>query len=101
MARVNRNLHVVLRQCISADLTNAAPTNLGLILAKYPVAVEKLLHQKSQKNLAIGSPTNDDLKFSGHFLSPDFGVFHAKPDFFNTHAIFRQSKAGNTKIGEF
>jgi len=24
--------------------------------------------------------------FSGHFLSPDFGAFHVKLDFFNTHS---------------
>ena len=32
-------------------------------------------------------------QFSGHFLSLDFGAFHAKLDFFNRHAQLQQLRA--------
>ena len=30
-------------------------------------------------------PYKRQSQFSGHFLSPDFGAFHTKRDFFNSH----------------
>jgi hypothetical protein len=42
--------------------------------------------EKCSKNLCATMPYKRRSQFSGHFLSPDFGAFQAKQDFFNSHA---------------
>jgi len=55
------------------------------------VGVEKLFRKNAQKNFALRCPINDDLNFLDISLSPDFGAFHTKRDFFNSHACSQQS----------
>jgi hypothetical protein len=37
------------------------------------------------EELCARMPYKRRSQFSGYFLSPDFGLFHPKPEFFNTH----------------
>src|SRR5215469_12780890 len=59
------------------------------------VSVEKTRPRKNaQKTFALGCPYKRRSQFSGHFLSPHFGAFHARPDFFNSHRRFHSLNLG-------
>ena len=42
--------------------------------------------EKCSEKLCARMPYKQRSQFSGHFLSPDFGAFQAKLDFFNSHS---------------
>jgi len=46
--------------------------------------------EKCSEKLCARMPYKRRSQFSRHFLSPDFGAFHARLEFFNTHGILRQ-----------
>jgi hypothetical protein len=54
----------------------------GSPLSLTGVAVEKLTRwEMGEKNFALGSPTNDVLRFPRHFLSHNFPLFQEKVTF--------------------
>jgi len=48
---------------------------LRLFSTLLPWLLKNSFVENSQKNFAIGSPINDDLRFGGHFLSSKFRLF--------------------------
>ena len=62
------------------------------VLLKNPVAVEKLtLFQKnSRKQLCVTLRFKRCFRIQRHFASPNFGLFGAEREFFNSHACLQQ-----------
>src|SRR5262252_2064541 len=58
-----------------------------------PTSLEMLknsISEKCSEKFCARMPCKRRSHFSGHFLSPDFGAFHVKLDFFNTHGWLQQ-----------